>query len=525
MTQPHQEEKIVDSHDPKTCRRPKTAPESSNRTLYPPRTLLQNGTLVLEDSLHCLYYEVYGPSSSNTTVGNDDPSKMGGKIALSLHGGPGAGCFPKHAQFFDPEKYHKVILFDQRGCGRSTPRGETRLNTLQLLVQDIETLREHLDVDAFDVVLGGSWGSTLALAYAQSFPMRVRSMVLRGVCLFRSREIDWLFGNSGSGTGSGTDTGSGTGTGTGTGTGNSNGNDTIHYDKTFCISNKKELACEWKKFVNGVSKNDIDHDKNDIDDDNNEANHDNERDGTSTRRVLYKYYNALLGPDPLARAKAARSWFQWEMSVASLSIELDVKNGELGDVIVWNGARRVWVVKQGNDDQVVGTQKYHNKYLDFLRKWPKLSSDTMMLDSPCRPTGIQPLISQQPVRCEDGNDKSHSDAKETTAAETFIPAQAMLTCFYSVNQEFIMENFDLLKNENIERIRHIPCIAVQGAKDMICPPDSALDLVEAWPEMECRFVTEGKHSMYDPRIMSELIEATDDVACRLSSVQHLRTVN
>jgi proline iminopeptidase len=97
-------------------------------------------------------------------------------------------------------------------------------------------------------------------------------------------------------------------------------------------------------------------------------------------------------------------------------------------------------------------------------------------------------------------------------AETFVPAQTMLTCYYSVNDEYMMSKFQLLSKENIDKIRHIPCVAVQGAKDLICPPDSALDLSQSWPEMECIIVTDGKHSMYDPLISSELIKATDRLA-------------
>lgn len=96
--------------------------------------------------------------------------------------------------------------------------------------------------------------------------------------------------------------------------------------------------------------------------------------------------------------------------------------------------------------------------------------------------------------------------------QKFMPAQAMLTCFYSVNNRAMMDNFNLLSPENIGRIRHIPCIAIQGGMDTICPSDSALDLKGLWPEMELRIVTKGRHLQYDPQIMSELVKATDRVA-------------
>jgi len=116
-----------------------------------------------------------------------------GKPAVLLHGGPGAGLIPLYRQAFDPEKY-RVVLFDQRGCGKSTPRGELRENTTWDIVADIERLREHLGIDRW-LVFGGSWGGTLALAYAQTHPEHVSEMVLRGIWLARKAEIDWDFGH------------------------------------------------------------------------------------------------------------------------------------------------------------------------------------------------------------------------------------------------------------------------------------------------------------------------------------------
>ena len=117
--------------------------------------------------------------------------------ALWLHGGPGAGCYPNHARFFDPEKW-RIVLLDQRGCGKSKYTGECwDSNDTPRLVNDLELLRTHLNLTTWDCVQGGSWGSTLALAYAQSHPSSVRSIVLRGVCLMRPLEIDWLFSPNG----------------------------------------------------------------------------------------------------------------------------------------------------------------------------------------------------------------------------------------------------------------------------------------------------------------------------------------
>ncbi len=115
-----------------------------------------------------------------------------GKIpVLFLHGGPGGGCDPFHRRYFDPERYH-IILFDQRGCGKSTPHASLKNNTTWDLVDDIETIREKLNINEW-VVFGGSWGSTLALAYAQKHPKKVLRLILRGIFLCRQQDIDWFY--------------------------------------------------------------------------------------------------------------------------------------------------------------------------------------------------------------------------------------------------------------------------------------------------------------------------------------------
>ncbi|MCU0765919.1 MAG: prolyl aminopeptidase [Gammaproteobacteria bacterium] len=111
--------------------------------------------------------------------------------ALFLHGGPGAGCEPYHRRFFDPARY-RIVLFDQRGAGRSLPHADLTDNTTWHLVADIERIREHLGIDRW-LVFGGSWGSTLALAYAQRHPERVRALVVRGIFLCRDEEIRWFY--------------------------------------------------------------------------------------------------------------------------------------------------------------------------------------------------------------------------------------------------------------------------------------------------------------------------------------------
>jgi proline iminopeptidase len=128
------------------------------------------------DALHTLYWEESG-------------NPQGVPVVL-LHGGPGSGTTPRHRQFFDPA-YYRIVLFDQRGAGRSTPLGETDANTTQLLIADMERLREMLGITQW-VVFGGSWGSTLALAYAQGHPQCCSALVLRGIFLCTPAEIDWF---------------------------------------------------------------------------------------------------------------------------------------------------------------------------------------------------------------------------------------------------------------------------------------------------------------------------------------------
>lgn len=135
-------------------------------------------THIAVSSLHSIYVE---------QCGNPD-----GVPVIFLHGGPGSGCNPGQRRFFDPKHYH-IILFDQRGCGRSQPQGETTDNTTADLVADIETIRQHLNIQRWHV-FGGSWGSTLALAYANSHAEQVISLTLRGIFLSRQHEIDWFLG-------------------------------------------------------------------------------------------------------------------------------------------------------------------------------------------------------------------------------------------------------------------------------------------------------------------------------------------
>jgi len=144
--------------------------------LYPPVEAYRTGRLKVGNG-HDLYFEESG-----------NPQ---GKPVVFLHGGPGGGSDPKQRRFFHPGKY-RIVNFDQRGCGQSTPYANLDANTTWDLVADIERLREHLSIDTWQV-FGGSWGSTLALAYAEKHPNRVSELVLRGIFLLRKQEIDWFY--------------------------------------------------------------------------------------------------------------------------------------------------------------------------------------------------------------------------------------------------------------------------------------------------------------------------------------------
>jgi proline iminopeptidase len=149
---------------------------SERRTPYPEIEPYETGRLDVGDG-HSLYWERCGT--------------RGAKPAVFLHGGPGAGCSPGHRRQFDPARYD-ILLFDQRGCGRSRPYASLEANTTWHLVEDIERLREMVGVERW-MAFGGSWGSTLALAYAQTHPDRVTELVLRGIFTFRQSELDWLY--------------------------------------------------------------------------------------------------------------------------------------------------------------------------------------------------------------------------------------------------------------------------------------------------------------------------------------------
>ena len=144
--------------------------------LYPPLLPYREEWVKVSD-LHTVHYEECGTQK--------------GKPVLFVHGGPGGGIRPDHRRYFNPQKY-RIILVDQRGCGKSTPHAELRENTTQHLIQDFETIRTLLGIDQW-MILGGSWGTTLGLAYAEAHPERVTEIILRGIFLGHSEELKWMY--------------------------------------------------------------------------------------------------------------------------------------------------------------------------------------------------------------------------------------------------------------------------------------------------------------------------------------------
>ncbi len=307
--------------------------------LYPPREPFNEGKLKVSD-IHTIHYEESG-----------NPQ---GKPIVLLHGGPGGGCPPYYRQFFNPHKW-RLIMFDQRGCGKSIPHAELRENTTWELVKDIEKLREHLGIDKW-VVFGGSWGSTLSLAYSQTHPERCKGLILRGIFMLRQLEINWFY---------------------------QEGASNIFPDA-------------WEEYLKPIPPE--------------------ERDN-----LLTAYYKRLTSDDMKVRLEAARAWSIWEASTSRLFLDKQLM-------------------------QIFG---------------------------------------------------------ETEFAEAF----ARIECHYFVNKGFFEDDDQLLNNVDI--IRHIPGVIVQGRYDVVCPMISAWELHKAWQESKLIVVPDAGHSMSEPGIMSALIDATD----------------
>ena len=314
------------------------------RTLYPEIEPYDRGMLKVS-ALHTLYYEQCG-----------NPQ---GKPVVFVHGGPGGGTNPKCRRFFDPARY-RIVLFDQRGCGQSTPHAELRENTTWDLVADMERVREHLGIARWQV-FGGSWGSTLALAYAQAHPDRVTELVLRGIFMLRRWELEWFY---------------------------QKGCDAIYPDA-------------WEAYLAAIPE-------------------------VERGDLISAYHRRLTSDDPAVRKAAARAWSVWEGSTSYLF----------------------------QDTGAIG---------------------------------------------------AHDEGE-------FALAFARIECHYFVNGGFFEHEDQLLRN--VDRIRNIPAVIVQGRYDVVCPIRSAWDLHRAWPEADLHIVPDAGHSAFEPGNTHELIEATDRFAGR-----------
>jgi len=455
-----------------SCRRTHDGGVPVRTSLYPQRVPLKTGSLAVGRP-HSLYYEVHG--------------KADGAPALFLHGGPGAGCFRRHAGFFDPDHY-KIVLFDQRGCGRSTPKGELTDNETPFLVEDCEALRRHLGIERWSVVLGGSWGVTLALALAIAHPTRVRALVLRAVCLMRAREIEWLFGARGG---------------------------------------AARCAPEgWKRFADAAPFDAREEDKGE---------------------VLLRYARAFAGhaTDPATSSKAASSWMDWESAITALGASLTACPTPGGRKLpsgvappacwAWDPERQRWELRDA-----AGMPSELTIACDVADNNGSSSSSSSALSDACEALSISdmevretlvegwtdrvvgavnakrkprplapPSPQSQPPKPPPPPPPAALKPAAPGATAGWVPAQAILTSHYSAAAGFLRDA-ELLTGVDALRGK-VLCIAVQGANDMICPPYTAFELHEAWPEMTLRVVPRSGHSMYDGGLLSEVIRATDEL--------------
>jgi len=236
----------------------KTKKDLAVRTLYPEITPYNDFMLTVSEH-HQLYVE---------QCGNPD-----GQPVVFLHGGPGAGCSTNDRRFFNPDKY-RIILFDQRGCGRSKPHGSLEENHTQALVADIEKIRQHLAIERWHV-FGGSWGSTLSLAYAQAHPKHVVSLTLRGIYLARPQDTEWAF-NNGGGT--------------------------------------RIFADYWQEYLNALPEG-------------------------SSHNTVRAAYDVMTGSDREAAERVARAWSEWEIRCCTLEPNQAFVDAATSDESCWTLAR------------------------------------------------------------------------------------------------------------------------------------------------------------------------------------------
>jgi proline iminopeptidase len=311
--------------------------------LYPAIEPYASGMLRL-DTIHQMYWETSG--------------RPGGIPVVFLHGGPGVGSTPKHRRFFDPEAF-RVVLYDQRGAGRSAPLGELRENTTPHLVDDLERLRTHLGIEAW-LVFGGSWGSTLALAYAEAHPRRCLGLVLRGIFLCRRSEIEW-----------------------------------------FLYGLRGVFPEAWERFAGFLPPEE----RGDL---------------------LGAYHRRLVDPDPAVHMPAAKAWSVYEGSCSTLLPSPETVDYFSDDVVALGLAR--------------------------------------------------------------------------------------MEAHYFKHDIFLSENALL---ENAHRLRGLPGVIVQGRYDLVCPPVSAYELAQAWPDADYQIIGDAGHSAWEPGISAALVAACERFKQRL----------
>ena len=309
------------------------------RTLYPAIEPYESGYLRVSP-----VHEIYWEQSGNPN----------GKPALFVHGGPGAGAGTQSRRFFDPQTY-RIIVFDQRGCGRSRPVASLEDNTTWHLVSDMEALRTHLQIDKW-LVFGGSWGSTLALAYAQTNPERVSELVLRGIFLLRHWELQWFY---------------------------QQGASALYPDR-------------YAQYIAAIPE---------------EERHD----------LIGAFYTRLTSSNYNEQLAVAKAWAIWEAATSFL------------------------IANEAN-----------------INNWGE---------------------------------------------PDFAIAVSRIECHYFINKGFFDSEDHLLKNMN--RIRHIPGVIVQGRYDVVCPMQSAWELHQRWPEAQFHVTPDAGHSAYEPGNTDALIGATD----------------
>jgi proline iminopeptidase len=311
---------------------------SNQLTLYPKIHPYDSGFLDIDN--HNIYYEQCG-----------NPK---GKPAVFLHGGPGGGGSEDVRRFFNPAIY-RIVIFDQRGCGRSKPHGCLEKNTTWDLVSDIENLRNKLGIEKW-LVFGGSWGSTLSLAYAQAHPGSVSEIVLRGIFLLRKEELYWFYQDGAS----------------------------------------RIFPEAWSGFLEI-----IDEDKRD--------------------NLMSAYHKIFTSDDKQKRLNAAIAWSRWEAATSSLSYK--------------------------------------------------------------------------PSLVEEFSDPE------------FALAFALIENHYFINKGWFETENQLI--ENIDKIRSIPSVIVQGRYDVVCPMKTAWELSEAWPEAEMIIAPSSGHTAFEKEITHALISATN----------------